>query len=220
MPPAKTTLITGGGKTERRTKAQELVTEILKEETHRYDIFAIDSEALLVAEDKRSVGIENSRELIKFLREKPLQHQHKVGLILEAEYLTPEAQNALLKTLEEPPASAFLILTAPKRESMLPTIVSRCRVVRLAAATSSPAITLATSKSDLLDWVAENKELLEDKGALLKTLAGWESGWRQQLLAGGRTTNTIEHLCELRQTLQTTNVNTRLALEEFLLKCL
>jgi DNA polymerase-3 subunit delta' len=55
-----------------------------------------------------------------------------VALLLRFEQANPNAANALLKTLEEPPPHVVLILTADSAEALLPTIVSRCEVVRLA----------------------------------------------------------------------------------------
>ena len=52
-------------------------------------------------------------------------------LLLRFEEAHPSAMNALLKTLEEPPPQVILLLTAESAESLLPTIVSRCEVLRL-----------------------------------------------------------------------------------------
>lgn len=54
----------------------------------------------------------------------------KIFLILNAEEMNAEASNALLKTLEEPPADTILLLTTSRRDQLLPTILSRCQVVR------------------------------------------------------------------------------------------
>src|SRR5205807_8004030 len=51
--------------------------------------------------------------------------------------LTPEAQNALLKTLEEPPGNTQLYLTTPSAESFLPTVRSRCHLIDLGPSESS-----------------------------------------------------------------------------------
>ena len=54
----------------------------------------------------------------------------KVFVVLEAELMSPAAQNALLKTLEEPPPGVTIILVAEQPEQLLPTTLSRCRMVR------------------------------------------------------------------------------------------
>jgi DNA polymerase-3 subunit delta' len=61
----------------------------------------------------------------------PFEAQMKVFIIEEAERMNPAAQNALLKTLEEPPADTVFILISDREEELLDTISSRCRVVRL-----------------------------------------------------------------------------------------
>ena len=61
----------------------------------------------------------------------PYQSKYRVVLIPDFQRGTMGASNALLKSLEEPPARAILILTADARESLLETIASRCEVVRL-----------------------------------------------------------------------------------------
>jgi DNA polymerase-3 subunit delta' len=60
----------------------------------------------------------------------PLVATRKVAIILDADHLSTEAANCLLKTLEEPPAGAVIILVGTSLERQLPTIRSRCRVVR------------------------------------------------------------------------------------------
>ena len=61
---------------------------------------------------------------------RPFEAQRRVFIIDPADELTPEAQDALLKTLEEPPASAMLILVTAFPDTLKPTILSRCRRLR------------------------------------------------------------------------------------------
>ena len=60
---------------------------------------------------------------------KPFEGDHRVFVIEAAEALNEESQNAMLKTLEEPPAHAHLILLCSDSESVLPTVASRCRAI-------------------------------------------------------------------------------------------
>jgi DNA polymerase III subunit delta' len=64
----------------------------------------------------------------------PYEGRRRVFILRQMEIATPEACNALLKTLEEPPARVALVLTAARREMLLPTIVSRCQVLELRGA--------------------------------------------------------------------------------------
>jgi len=72
-----------------------------------------------------SIGIDVAREVKTFLWQKPNTSARRTLIIDNAELLTTEAQNALLKITEEPPASSLLILITSDVESILPTIVSR-----------------------------------------------------------------------------------------------
>ncbi len=75
--------------------------------------------------------VEQVREVQHSLSLKPYQGQYRVALFLRFQEANPSAANALLKTLEEAPAHVVLILTADAPEQLLPTIVSRCEVLRL-----------------------------------------------------------------------------------------
>jgi DNA polymerase-3 subunit delta' len=71
------------------------------------------------------------RELQRGLALHPYEARYRVALLLRFEEAHPSAMNALLKTLEEPGPQVILLLTAESAESLLPTIVSRCEVLRL-----------------------------------------------------------------------------------------
>ena len=75
--------------------------------------------------------VEQVREVRQMLSLKPYQSRYRVALFLRFEEANPSAANALLKTLEEAPSHALLILTADSPDSLLPTIVSRCEILRL-----------------------------------------------------------------------------------------
>lgn len=81
-------------------------------------------------EPDKSIKIEQVRQLISNLYKKPIDGGLAAGIILEAERATVEAQNALLKLLEEPPQTARLFLSAPNPKHLLPTIVSRCKIIK------------------------------------------------------------------------------------------
>ncbi len=85
---------------------------------------------LIISSDK-NIGISSVRDLEKFLQRKPYQQDVKTAVITQADKLTLPAQQALLKTLEEPPARSQIILLCPSENQLLPTIVSRCFVKRL-----------------------------------------------------------------------------------------
>lgn len=85
----------------------------------------------LLVEAGKSIQIGQVRILQQELQFKPYNSKVKVALINRADLLTLPAQHALLKTLEEPPANSVIILTAQTKDSLLPTLISRCRLLPL-----------------------------------------------------------------------------------------
>ena len=77
------------------------------------------------------LGIEQVRQIKGYLSLKPFQADSKAVVVEEAENLTIEAQNAILKTLEELPNNALFILSANTDSKLLPTIISRCQIIHL-----------------------------------------------------------------------------------------
>jgi DNA polymerase-3 subunit delta' len=75
--------------------------------------------------------VEPVRALRQYLSLKPYQGKYRVALLLRFQEANASASNALLKTLEEAPEQDILILTADTAEQLLPTIVSRCEILRL-----------------------------------------------------------------------------------------
>jgi DNA polymerase III gamma/tau subunit len=87
---------------------------------------------LIITENPK--GIDSAREIKSYLTRKPYQSEAITIILREAQALTPEAQNALLKTLEEPPGPTQIYITAPSAESFLPTLRSRCQIINLGPA--------------------------------------------------------------------------------------
>lgn len=84
----------------------------------------------LVRPDGAFIKIDQVRELQKELSYRPFEARKKACIIEEAERMNPAAANAFLKTLEEPPGDALLILLTTHRDGVLPTILSRCQQLR------------------------------------------------------------------------------------------
>jgi DNA polymerase III subunit delta' len=76
-----------------------------------------------------SIRIEHIRAMQRQLSYKPYESQHTIVVIDGCESLTPPAANALLKTLEEPPASTLLLLLTSKKDALPLTIISRCQQI-------------------------------------------------------------------------------------------
>jgi DNA polymerase III delta prime subunit len=97
---------------------------------------------------ENSIGIESVKELQKTMRYKPFQEEKQVGIILQAEKLTTQAQNALLKTLEETTDTSIYILCVDNERNLLPTIKSRGIVIY-----SSSQIEKTKVEEDLGDFL-------------------------------------------------------------------
>ena len=81
--------------------------------------------ALLDEPESANLKIDTMREMTRWAQQKPMLSGWKVFIVRDAETLVPQAQNALLKTLEEPPPGTLVILTVSKKTSLLATILSR-----------------------------------------------------------------------------------------------
>jgi len=196
-------------------------------------------------EEKGSIGIEKVRELTSWLITKPFQSKSKVALIKDAHLLTLEAQNALLKTLEEPPGNSKIILTCSHKSRLLPTIVSRCAQLNLKAeetevekgagryAKDKEFVQILTAGiGKRLDFVEENKDLFSKKEVALETIDTWlkalslflerpESGDAETSKEGvsqERVAKAARSLLDLKKEVATTNVSPRNLIELFLIK--
>lgn len=81
-------------------------------------------------EGKRDIVIEQIKELEGWAYLKPLEANRRVFVLEDADKMTAQASNCLLKTLEEPPPGTLFLLTTTSVPSLLPTILSRCQMVR------------------------------------------------------------------------------------------
>ncbi len=83
-------------------------------------------------EKPNTIGVEDIRDQVnKDVQIKPYSSKRKVYLINDCEKMTPQAQNALLKTLEEPPEYVVIILLTTNASLLLPTLLSRCTVLNM-----------------------------------------------------------------------------------------
>ena len=109
-----------------------------------------------IAATNSHLSISQVRDLKRHIFQKPLSEKYKLVIIKDAQQLTFEAQNALLKILEEPPSHAIIILEVDNRQNLLPTIISRCIVKK-----SPPLKTIQISQSHLITQREITKSLEE-----------------------------------------------------------
>jgi len=151
--------------------------------------------------ERRELSIEQIRALQHDLSLHPYEGQWKIGLIREVERLSEPAANAFLKTLEEPPGQALLVLTSRDTSLLLPTIVSRCQIVAMhpvpVAEITEALISryrLTTEQARLIahlcqgqvGWAiraAQDPDLLAQRAARLKRLTDLTGASRSERLA-------------------------------------
>lgn len=124
-----TFLFVGGVKDKRETSLQDYMD--------RWHIVPVD--IIRLAAEGEHITIDEVRDFQKRLLLAPMQSPYTVGVIQDASLLTIEAQQALLKLLEEPPPRAYILLETDSADQLLPTIVSRCQIIRLSADSESDA---------------------------------------------------------------------------------
>lgn len=91
------------------------------------EITAGKSMDLVEVDAASHTGVDDIRELIEGIKFSPVKARYKIFIIDECHQLSKSAANALLKTLEEPPAHAVFLLATTEAHKMIPTIVSRCQ---------------------------------------------------------------------------------------------
>jgi DNA polymerase-3 subunit delta' len=127
-------LISGPAGSGKREVAAQLASTV--NGTNAHDVFTSKAREIFVAEPEsksRRILIEQIRELEHGLQMRAAEGRRKVAIIVEADRLQPQAANAFLKTLEEPPANSLLLLLSALPEALPDTIVSRCISIPLSA---------------------------------------------------------------------------------------
>jgi len=109
----------------------------------------MNPDLILIAPEGTVIKIDQVRNIIPELKFKPSYSAKRVIVVEEAEKMTEEAANALLKSLEEPPPHNIFILLATDAHRLLPTIVSRCCQIRLEPVPHEVLKRIAIDKSGL-----------------------------------------------------------------------
>lgn len=130
-----------------------------------------DNSKILIPGLNGEIRIEQIRDLQKAIHLKPYQTKYRVLIFLRFNQSNEQAANALLKTLEESPAHAILILTTDTPETLLPTIVSRCEVLRLRP------LSISAIESDLL-----KRGVDKEHARLLAHISGGRPGYARRLV--------------------------------------
>lgn len=217
-------IIFGGLKLNRENRVVEIVeNETGQKLNWKYLSNISDIRLIEPLSDKKSIGIAQVKEGIGFLAEKPFKLDLKILIISPADLLTNDAQNALLKTLEEPPKYALVLMLTKSENTLIPTVISRCKKVRVARNQGENTVTdssvplqtlLSKNLGELLDWVEEFSK--EEKDTIIETLENWVVEG-EEILQNKETMypigNLLEKIYSALEDLQNTNVTTRSCLE-------
>jgi DNA polymerase-3 subunit delta' len=129
---------------------------------------------MLYSETDESTGtlkIDAIRQVTRLLALKPYDARYRIAIFRDFDHAQKQAQDAMLKTLEEPPPQSILLLLAESYEEIQPTIISRCQLIRL-----QPVATPAIQEALL------REEASEEQATLLARLSSGRIGWALQAL--------------------------------------
>ncbi len=191
----------------------------------QFSIDTLDQTTLIT---EKSIGIEDIRNIQKNLSLSPLKSPIKAAIIHNADTMTIDAQNAFLKTLEEPPQNTIILLLGKNIENFLPTIISRCTVISEKEADkqfSPKEQETANIFFSTLPTMSTGEKLKyaegfgKSKETILATLETNIFFAREQMLHTYKKdwVHTIRQLQNTYALLTNTNANPRLALEHMLL---
>ena len=201
--------------------ARGWITTFCKEK----NIAAIDQHNIII---EGSIGIKDIRTLQKDLFLTPVQSKTKAIIIQNGDTLTNEAQNALLKTLEEPPDNTIIIISAQNKNAFLPTVLSRCKIIELGNQNKESTENFSTfnfqlstipigdrlayaqniskTKEEAISWTEQSIITLRDD-----LLSSHSSSGKNKLV------KCLRELQRAHTTLSTTNVQPRFIIENLLL---
>lgn len=218
-----------------KQKRDQYLADFFKQhEIDTFDITVLNLETS-AKQNTQSLGIEDIKQIQKKIFLKPIKSKVKAIVIDEAELLTIEAQNALLKILEEPPNHTLIILATNTKETLLPTIISRCQVIQLEETeiklSAKETLELENFLATLPTWgigerLKKAETLAKDKQKTIEWIEKLILVLRKQLIANTSNQKSstlhsqlsiLKSLQSLHTLLKTTNVNPRFALENTLL---
>jgi DNA polymerase-3 subunit delta' len=169
-------LISGAAGSGKRSLAASLANLI--NNTNGKDIFAPTTAGVFVIEPEsksRRIVIEQVRELEHSLQLRAVGGRRKLAIICEADRLQPQAANAFLKTLEEPPPDSLLLLLSTLPEVLPETIRSRCIAIPLAPNQSTA---ISEEEAELIELL---REVAREKGRGVQTAYRVAQGFQRLL---------------------------------------
>lgn len=190
-----------------------LETEYLEKliQDYKDDVLVLDGKLLKVIE---------VREFIRWINLRPIFKEKKLVILLNAEYINIVSANTILKTLEEPPVYAKIILNTLNEQKILPTIKSRCIKMKLPYKADikepenylNPEELSKKSVKEKFKWADENYE----SENLEQILILWQNYYQNRLKNGEDVLEILAKLIRARDLLLT-NISVKLLLENLLL---
>ncbi len=205
------TLFVSASKDLRNQKIESLAKE--------YNLTKNHPDLLWIAGEE-SIGIEQAKKIQGFLSLKPYSARIKIVVIEEAEKLTSDAQNSLLKTLEEPPDNSLIFMGIKEESNLLPTILSRLMIENLDKDTREPLLPpgIIADIENLLKSSPQQRfifvEALKDRDGFLESLILF---FRKKLIEDQTYLEFSRELLEAAKWSKA-NVNIRIILEYLMLK--
>lgn len=179
-----------------------------------------DNPDLLIFEDEK-IGIAQVKQLVKHLSTKPFGETPKSAVLFNGNNISIDAQNALLKTLEEPPGESIILIGVDAENKLLPTIISRCHIINnipLAFHLKGAKLNVEFSLDGILNSTIKEKfaliEKTEDKERFLEDLTQL---YREKVFKGEGDEGFLEVLLQA-QIWKESNVNIRTILEYLMLR--
>ena len=189
------------------------INSTLKLNTPTYNVLEIRSE------EGKSISIDKAKEITRFISKKPMFGDNKLVVVFDSHKLTTEAQNALLKTLEDHPDFVNIVLISKSESGLLDTVLSRCKKIRIDKTTSGTAKKVKDTLSDVLSTRIGDRGGLalklskKDKNEVIEILSLWLYEANRNSLY-----DNAEHIISSINDLENTNVSVRLSLEVLLFK--
>lgn len=228
-------LVYGGTNSNRKAKIEEILTKELnlKLSENNPDLVYVIPE-----KDKKSIGISVVKDIAKYISEKPMSNKIKAVVIENGDILTEQAQNSLLKVLEEHPAYCHFLIGAKNENSLIETVLSRCKKINLSNFANQnkndKEIKEKTEKKftdignlinkpigERLVWAIEETEL--EREEVIEDLENMISSIRNSFksednISNSDKVNRIELIQKVKKDLEDTNVTLKLALEYIAVK--
>jgi DNA polymerase III subunit delta' len=146
------------------------------------DLFALSAPDRRKETRKKEIGIEQARNLKRFAQLHAIAAPRKMALVDDADRLSLAAQNALLKTLEEPPGQALIILVTAAPGALLPTVRSRCQRVLCRPLTTEQVQSVLTGSGIAADEATALASAADGSpGAALTLRTTWREDERREV---------------------------------------